>query len=112
MTAGNYDINCTAGEELSVQISVVNPDGLKALMTYWGVRMQVRDLQNSEVVMIELTTSNGRIAKDIENGRITLNLTAEETSTLTTDGVYDIELYSTGGKPGVLKLIKGYFYVV
>jgi hypothetical protein len=112
MTAGNYDINCTAGEPLSVSISIVNPDTTGALLTYWSVRMHVRELQYSDTTMIELTTDNGRITKDIANGRIILNLTAEETSTLTTNGVYDIELYSTGGKSGVMRLLKGNFYVV
>ena len=109
MTAGSYDINCVSGEELEVTFTIKNPDLTPAKLVYWDARMQVRPRTTSDTVIIELTTTNGRIVKDTENATITLSLSAEETAALSDNGVYSIELYSIGSKPSVFRLVQGLF---
>ena len=112
MTAGSLDIICTKGTSFSTSIIVKNPDDLLAGLSYWGSRMQVRRTVSASSSLIELTTENGRLQHDIENAKITMSLTAEETNGLELgDHVYDLELYSTGSKTAVLRLVKGNFIV-
>lgn len=112
MTAGSLDIICTKGASFSTSIIVKNPDNELASLTYWGSRMQVRRTVSASSPLIELTTENGRLQHDIETAKITMSLTAEETNGLELgDHVYDLELYSTGSKNAVLRLVKGNFIV-
>jgi len=112
MTAGNLDIICTKGENFSTSIIVKNPDNELASLTYWGSRMHVRSSVSSSSTLIELTTENGRLQHDTVNAKITMSLTAEETNSIELgDHVYDLELYSTGVKNAVLRLVKGNFIV-
>lgn len=112
MTAGVVDFDCVQGEAFSGSVSVVNPDNEVASLTYWGSRMQIRRRFSSDSALIELSTDNGMITHDNENARISLYISAEDTSGLELgDHVYDLELYSTGSKNGVLRLIKGVFTV-
>ena len=62
--------------------------------------------------LVEFTSANGRLTKDTETAKITLSLSAEETSGLETgEHVYDLEVFSTGSQPADLRLIKGTFSV-
>lgn len=54
--------------------------------------MQIRRQIEDTTVMLELTTENGRITLGGAAGTIELLITAADTSTLTTSGVYDLEL--------------------
>ena len=112
MTAGNLDLTCTKGSNFSTSIVVKNPDNILAGLSYWGSRMHVRSTVSASSTLIELTTENGRLQHDIETAKITMSLTAEETSSLQLGNhVYDLELYSTGAKSAVLRLVKGNFIV-
>lgn len=111
MTAGNLDIFCTKGETFSTSITVKNPDNRLAGLTYWGSRMHVRRTVSASSPIIELTTDNGRLEHDVDNAKITISLTAGETSGLDLgDHVYDLELYSTT-RAAVLRLVQGKFIV-
>jgi len=112
MTAGRVDFSCTKGSAFTAQVVVKNPDSQLASLQYWDSRMQVRKTYGAASPLVEFTSANGRIAKDIEAAKITLSLSAEETSELEVgDHVYDLEMFSTGSQPAVLKLIKGTFSV-
>lgn len=111
MTAGNLDIFCTKGSTFSMSITVKNPNNILAGLTYWGSRMQVRKTVSASSPLIELTTDNGRLEHDVDNAKITMSLTAEETNGLELgDHVYDLELYSTT-RAAVVRLVQGKFSV-
>ena len=58
-------------------------------------RMQIRQTLASSNVIIEMTTANGRLAFGGVNGVVTMTLTAAETETILTDGVYDLEFVTS-----------------
>jgi adenine-specific DNA-methyltransferase len=64
-------------------------------MTGMTARMQLRRTYNSPSPLISLTTENGRIAINVAQGSITLNITAADTTMLTGSGVYDLELVNS-----------------
>ena len=67
-------------------------------MTGYTARMQIRASIDDTVVLLELTTENGKIAIDSVNSTITLTLSAVETASLSwLKGVYSVELISPGG---------------
>ena len=75
-------------------------------LTGYTARMQARSAYSSHTVVVELTTTNGRIALGTTNGQITLSLSATETAALAAGRyVYDLELVSAGGV--VKRLVEG-----
>lgn len=113
MIAGLYDITCTKGSNLNKTIYIKNPDLANAQLVGWSSRMQVRPRTTSDTVEIELTTSNGRLVHDVENGTISIVLSDEDTDSLSLgDHVYDLELYAGVDERTVCKLLKGFFWVV
>jgi len=73
--------------------------------------MQVRQDVNSASVIVELSTSNGRIVAGTIDGKFTLTLTAAETTALPPGNyVYDLEVTSPGGT--VTKILTGGFSVI
>jgi len=112
MTAGVADFSCTKGSAFTAEVVVKNPDLRLASLQYWDSRMQVRRTYASASSLVEFTSANGRLTKDTETAKITLSLSAEETTGLEVgEYVYDLEVFSTGSQPAVLRLIKGTFSV-
>lgn len=112
MTAARVDFSCTRGTAFTAQVVVKNPNLQLAGLLYWDSRMQVRRTYGSSSPLVEFTSTNGRITQDSETAKITLSLSAEDTSELETgDHVYDLEVVSTGSRPAVLRLIQGIFSV-
>ena len=112
MTAARVDFSCTRGTAFTAQVVVKNPNLQLAGLLYWDARMQVRRTYGSSSPLVEFTATNGRITQDSETAKITLSLSAEDTSELeTVDHVYDLEVVSTGSRPAVLRLIQGIFSV-
>lgn len=82
-------------------------------MTGYTARMQVRSSAASDVVLLSLTTGNGRIFIDNVAKTIALSISADDTAALTfTRGVYDFEMVSPGGTPVVTQLLRGGMTVV
>jgi len=112
MTVGRVDLSCTKGSAFTASVIVKNPDLNLASLEYWDSRMQVRRTYADSSSLVEFTSANGRITQDTETAKITLSLSAEETSGLEIgEHVYDLEVFSTGSRPAVLRLIKGTFSV-
>ena len=58
-------------------------------------RMQIRETKASADTIMDLTTENGRLTFGGTNGVVTMTLTATETATILTDGVYDLEFVTS-----------------
>ena len=106
MLAGIYNITCQQGSTFARTITFKYPDPLSppADPTYllwdfsgYTARMQVRRTIDSSTILISLTTENGRITLGGPTGIIELNITAADTATLTSSGVYDLEIISNTG---------------
>ena len=121
MIAGVYNITIEQGSTFGRLISVEQPDLATDPtgqtfenfdLAGYTARMHIRRTIDSSTAMITLTTENGRIAINpnivgypTRNNEISLSITAADTATITTSGVYDLEIISTGGT--VSKVIRG-----
>ncbi len=116
MIAGNYNILCQQGASFARVIGLEQPRTpteqnpaeyeIYPLANHTA-RMQVRRTVESETSLISLTTENGRIAINTAEGLITLSISAADTSALTSSGVYDLEIITSGGL--VSRVIQGTF---
>ena len=72
----------------------------------YSARMHVRAELPSTVVLVELTSSNGRITITPATGELMLTLSAAETAALSFEAaVYDLEIVSAGGE--VTRVLQG-----
>jgi len=71
--------------------------------------MQVRKLITSTDTLVELSTANGKMTLNA-SGEISLSLTATETAAITSSGVYDLEITSSGGV--VERVVEGNFNLI
>jgi len=119
--AGVYNLTIEQGSTFGRLISIEQPN-LAADPTGqtfenfnlagFTARMHIRRTIDTTTPMITLTTENGRIAINpniagtpTRNNEISLMITAADTATITTSGVYDLEIISAGGT--VSKVIRG-----
>ena len=121
MIAGEYNITMEQGSTFSRLISIEQPDLAtdstgQTFMNYslagHTARMQIRRTIDSATPMISLTTENGRltinpniVADSANNNEIAMLISAADTATLTTSGVYDLEIINANGV--VSKVIRG-----
>lgn len=110
MQPGRFNFSIYQGDTFStapawkINNSYVNVTGYTA-------DMQVRQDVDSASIIVELSTSNGRIVAGTTDGKFTLTLTAAETAALPPGNyVYDLEVTSTGGT--VTKILTGGFAVI
>ena len=100
-----------AGATLSLVITYKDSSGTAINLTGYTARMQLRDEIESSSTVLELTTENSRITLGGSAGTVTLSVSATDTANLTAgDGVYDLELISSGGV--VTRLIEGSYSIV
>jgi hypothetical protein len=116
MIAGNYNIICQQGASFGRTIALEqprtpteqNPAEYEIYpLTNHTARMQVRRTVETATPMITLTTENGRISINGAAGLIALSISAADTAALTSSGVYDLEIVSSGGL--VSRVIQGTF---
>ena len=121
MIAGEYNITMEQGSTFARLISIEQPDLAtdptgQTFMNYslagHTARMQIRRTIDSAAPMISLTTENGRltinpniVANSANNNEIAMLISAADTATLTTSGVYDLEIINVNGV--VSKIIRG-----
>jgi hypothetical protein len=116
MIAGIYNITIEQGSTFLRLISIEEPD-LTAdptgatfedyVLSGHTARMQIRRTIESDTAMISLTTENGGITINpgTPQNEIKLSITAANTATLLTSGVYDLEIIDSLGN--VSKVLRG-----
>lgn len=92
MLAGLLDIEIEQGATFNLIFIYQDENGTAINLTGSTARMQLRRTYNSPTALLSLTTENNRIVIDPLLGKITLNISATDTATLTGSGVYDLEL--------------------
>jgi hypothetical protein len=93
MPAGRYNFDCEQGQTFE-RVLTLKEDGLPVNLTGYSAKMQVRKDFNSASIIVELSTSNGRIALGGALGTITLGISANDTFSIARSGIYDLELIS------------------
>lgn len=114
MLAGIYNIVCEQGTTFIRIINLEYPDTTDSTIFYpwdftdYTARMQIRRTIESSTPMIELTTENGGIEfTSPSTGQMQIVMSAEQTTSLTSSGVYDLEIIS--GDNEVSRLLQGSF---
>lgn len=113
MLAGVYNIYCEQGATFSRVMTIEVPDETDPSVTTpydltdYTARMQVRRTIDSATVMANLTTENNLITLGGDTGVITIMMPAEMTASLSTSGVYDLEIINSGGQ--VERVVQGNF---
>jgi len=121
MIAGVYNITIEQGSTFGRLISLEQPDLItdptgatfeNFNLAGFTARMHIRRTIDSTSTIIVLTTENSRITINpnigvdaTKNNEISLSITAADTATITTSGVYDLEIISSDGT--VSKVIRG-----
>lgn len=96
-TARCFDINIDKGSDFELIIELQEDDGTIIDLTGYTAQMQIRPDTDSTVIIIELSTANGRIVIDGPAGKLTLTIANADTEAITQDvGVYDLEITSGG----------------
>lgn len=110
--AGLYNIVADQGSTLSRIIYYKDPAKKPILFSGYKARMQVRSAVDSDTVILELTTENGRIELGDTDGSISLYV-ADTTMISIPEGiyVYDLELIAPSANLFVYKILQGNFAV-
>lgn len=113
MIAGTYNILCEQGTTFVRVLELQSPSPADPTvyevydLTGHTARMQIRRTIDSSTVMITLTTENGGIEIDGDDGKITIRMSDSDTAGLTSSGVYDLEIEDASGN--VSRVVQGTF---
>lgn len=119
MLAGNYNITCQQGSTFMRVIEIEQPDlavdptgntFIPFDLSGYTARMQVRRTIDSSAFLLELTTENGGLTINPTEGdsnKIQIHASADVTASVSTSGVYDLEIISTDNT--VSRVLQGVF---
>jgi len=108
--AGRYNMVCDQGSTFSLNFTIKTDGTPWSLVGNYTGKMQVRSFLNADTVLVELTTSNGRITFGA-GGTVNLSLTAATTTDLIAGRhTYDLELTQTSTSV-VTRVLEGKFVV-
>lgn len=106
MAAATYDFQIEQGTTLLKPIVWRDSAGVAVNLAGYTAKMQIRQSVGSTDVLLEMSTTNGKIAITPSTGTITLVFSAATTAAITWKrGKYDLELTSSDGT--VTRLIEG-----
>lgn len=106
MSAATYNFEIEQGTSLNKSVVWKDSNGVVINLTGYTARMQIRETIDSDLVLLELSTSNGKISLTPGEGKITLEFDPADTSgEWWTRGRYDLELTSASGF--VTRVLKG-----
>lgn len=108
--SGRYNMVCDQGSTFSLSFTI-QTDGTPWTLNNYTAKMQVRSFINAETVIVELSTTNGRITYGPEAGKVNLLIDATTTAALPTGRhSYDLE-FTTIANGTVQKILSGKFVV-
>jgi hypothetical protein len=106
MAAASYDFEIEQGSTLLKPIVWKDSTGTPVNLIGYSAKMQVRQSANADEVLLEMSTSNGKISITPQTGTINLIFSATSTAAINWKrGKYDLELTSPSGD--VTRLIEG-----
>lgn len=116
MISGIYNLYCEQGTTFSRLIEIEYPDPVDPTiffpfdLTGFSASLQVRRTVESSTSLISLNSTNGGGIEiqpnDVENA-LRIYMTATQTSSITSDGVYDLEIEDPNGS--VSRVLRGTF---
>ena len=115
MPAADFDFICEQGSTFKRDLILTNEaDDSAVNLAGYSVRMDVRlaKTKNSDL-LIQLNSSNSRaVVSDASAGKITLNITSTDTTSLTPgEYFFDLEIANSSSPPVVDRILEGTFTV-
>lgn len=121
MRAGSHNFVCEQGATFKRTIEIEEPDLVADPtgetfvpydLTGFTARMQVRRTIDSSNFLLSLTTENGTLEINPSGSInvIAINVSASVTASLSTSGIYDIEIQNEQGE--VSRVLQGNFTVI
>lgn len=104
MAAGIYNFVIHQGTTFHRRIQYMDSTGSPIDLTGYGARMQIRQTVDSNIILVNLTTTIGVDGTGLlineTSGTIDITISAISSSLLsfTGDSVYDLEIYSGSGE--------------
>ena len=96
------------GTDLDFPITVLDEADVERNFASYTARMQIRAVKDSDTVLWEMTTANGKITTG--DGKITLHfLNTDFVGVDWIDGEYDLEVVSALSK--VERILEGHFHI-
>jgi hypothetical protein len=106
MAAASYDFEIEQGATLLKPIVWKDSTGTAVNLTGYTAKMQIRKSVSSTDVLLELSTTNGKLSITAGTGTITMIFSATTTAAIDwSRGKYDLELTSSSGV--VTRLLEG-----
>ena len=105
MNPGRYNITVYQGTTFTLS-PIWKIDNLPVNLTGYTAKMQVRDISGN--LIVELSTSNGKIVITPALGQVAMTLTATQTAALAV-GNYNYDLNLTDTASNVYKILEGAF---
>ena len=103
MEAGKYNFSIKQGSTFSKVLIYKDDEGVVKNLTGYQAKMQLRESVNGKV-LIELTTTNGRLIITPLDGKIEMHLTPAETKELNfCKALYDLDIFTTENKYTLLE---------
>ena len=110
MSAPVYNIELCQGAIYSQQFQILEDDGVTpVVITGDYIAMQIRAVAGDPTDMATATTANGAIVINGggTTGLFTVTLLPNETSAITSNGVYDIERSPGGDTNATVRVVQG-----
>ena len=107
--AATYGFTADKGATFTQVIKWKNQDKTPVNLTGFSAEMVIREKTTAIVVMLTLSTANGRISLGGSDGTITLSATAAEMDIVAGQYTYTLELTSSSNE--VTRLLMGTFTV-
>lgn len=106
--AVKFDLTVEQGTDLDFPITVLDEADVERNFASYTARMQIRAVKDSDTVLWEMTTANGKITTG--DGKITLHfLNTDFVGVDWTDGEYDLEVVSALSR--VERILEGHFHI-
>lgn len=105
MAAGVYNFTLEQGVTFRRPFTFYDENSDPIDFSGFTARMQIRPEIDSDTVIVYLTSANGGLSLNA-SGTIEVYMTDTQTSSVTTDGFYDLEVVS-GATGDVSRLLKG-----
>lgn len=101
----NYDLDITKGSTYSVRLVAKDSAGDRYNLSGWSSRGIIRYSYGSTGTIWDLAPT---VHTSYVSGIVDVTIPATGTATLPViQGVYDVEIYTTGANPSVIKIVKG-----
>lgn len=98
MAAANYNFTLEQGVPLTETIFLKNANDTVKDLTDFTAKMQLKQYPSHSDVLLEMTTTNGKININTVTGAVSMIFSAEDTASLNFSEVsYDLFLYNGSG---------------